>query len=645
MRQHLLVAALFPLLACTPEGEVMPRPQGPDITELSHLVTTRAQAGAIALTVTRELHNERAAYTELSHVITVPSGAVVTGLRVGAEGGSLLDTESALARWAELISPGDDEPTTSGKLTWLSDGELELELFGIPPGATVSIAYDLQLPADTEDGLWRFDYPIEAGDDWALAHPTVELAATSGLTEEDEGGLHVRLPRAPIDHLDGKWALYPFGTGRTLWRLELDASPVLERAPVHASVVFVVDASHSEGDDGIAAQLELIAPYLLNAPDADVEIVVYRRFAERLFGRFVPASQVASALEHVHLTPANGSNLDLGAALAADALNGRAGPSRIVIFTDELLREGFTNDGALAALSKAPPDTVVHVVSRYGTGAGTPLDLQRNDEAPLAPIATASGGVFFTVNGEVKELLEGVRTLSTLVRPTRIDALQIDAEGLEIEHPTEFLEGATLRATALAEHPPREVTVRGKIWGRDVVQVLHVDAALTSALPALAIGQSDIERELTDDEVRVAANASGAVSRVTALLAARETARASNIGTARIALTGHGGGSFGCSCGGSFGTSSSCGGFFRGGKPPDYDGALRELLGPGLAACANGTPLTGRLHLEATGDELVDVTTSGLPPALAACVTEVAWAVRLTSLFSSSRSYELDLGR
>jgi hypothetical protein len=407
-------------------------------------------------------------------------------------------------------------------------------------------------------------------------------------------------------------------------------------------VVFVVDASHSQGPAGIAAQLEVIAPYLLQVPDAQVEVVVYRRFAERLFGRFVTATDFAAALHAVpaeRLAPGNGSNLELGAALAAQVLEGSASPSRVVLFTDEELREGFTNEAALEALKRAPKDTVVHVVSRSGFSDGE-LSERRNDEDPLSPIAKASGGVFFELSGHPVDLLQGTRTMTPLVRPTRIDALEIDSALLTIDHPSEFVEGATLRATAIDAEPPREIKVRGLIWGRPFERVVTADATLTRALPALAIGLGDIESQLSDDEVRVAAQAAGAVSRVTSLLAARESAGASTIG--RTLTLGVGQSMWGCGCGGSFGTTSSCGGFFRGGPQPDYDEALRGLLGAGLTGCGAGG---GHLHLEATGDEIVDVELTGLSPTVATCVTELVWGARLTSIFAHHRSYELDLQR
>ena len=80
---------------------------------------------------------------------------------------------------------------------------------------------------------------------------------------------------------------------------------------IERNVVFAIDASHSEGPEGIAAQLELIEPYLANVPDAQVELVICRRHAERLFGRFVPASDVARLLASTQaerLAPGNGSN-------------------------------------------------------------------------------------------------------------------------------------------------------------------------------------------------------------------------------------------------------------------------------------------------------------------------------------------------
>ncbi len=60
--------------------------------------------------------------------------------------------------------------------------------------------------------------------------------------------------------------------------------------------MFVVDASKSNAM-GLDGQLTIIRSVLKNAPTAKAEVVVYRRHATRLFGRFANAIDVDALLK------------------------------------------------------------------------------------------------------------------------------------------------------------------------------------------------------------------------------------------------------------------------------------------------------------------------------------------------------------
>jgi hypothetical protein len=61
-------------------------------------------------------------------------------------------------------------------------------------------------------------------------------------------------------------------------RLEVDVALQLSKLPVRAQVVFVVDASYSVGD-ALAAELEIACACARVVPDAEIELVAYRRAA------------------------------------------------------------------------------------------------------------------------------------------------------------------------------------------------------------------------------------------------------------------------------------------------------------------------------------------------------------------------------
>jgi hypothetical protein len=639
MRTFLVAASVASLLGCS-EADLDRLPlDAAAISELTHAVTVRMHRGSLILTVKREFRNDTGTYRELTQPLGLPDGAIVTSFRVGTEA-VLLGAEDATTRWSELTSPGAAAPTTSAILEWSSSGELTLGLFGVSPFATLPVEYDIQLPPSYEAGGWAFVYPR---DDAAGAAPSFDLTRTPGASVD---GTTVRLPRAPIDHTDAKWALYRLGSDRTMWRFELDAAQILEPAPVRPNVVFVIDASHSQRAEGIAAQLQLLEPYLSHVPDAQVEIILYRRFAERLFNRFIPASDVARMLASTppeRLKPGNGSNLDLGARLAAEALAQVGGVGRIILFTDEELRDDFSSAATISDLQQAPRDTVVHLVARdrhCGTGE---LTEERVEGDPLGLVAAASGGVFLRISGQPGA--QAPATMLSLVRPTRIDDFQVEAKGLDtdrLDAPATLLEGDTLRFTAIASRPPTEVTVTGKIWAREYRKVVPIDPDLSQWMPGLAIGLSEVESQLSDDEVLTAARTTQAVSRMTSYLAAQPMAGASTIGALDGDLVDHGFGSMGCG-----GTSTStCGGGFRlAQRPPDLVPLLRRLMSEGIAACAQTHGVDapeGSVTIEATDDEVVSVQTTAASGPLAACLAEVAWSVRLTEAFARHRTYVVD---
>ena len=654
MRKLPLAVVLFWVVACSPEGLAGLQPAGTSATvnELSHSVGVRFDTGVARLKVKRQLRNDSQDFQSLTHHLELPGGAIATGLSVGTDGrfpqpATLTGSEDATARWDLLTGPGNAVPSTLGLLEWSSGGGLDLQVFGLAPGSTVSVEYDVELSPDYAAGELQFDYPRElesAG--WIAPHFEVAVGALTEVVAEGEPTeyrLHQRTRTGPI--ADVRWATYPIDIDRTLWRLEVDAAPELEHAPVRPHVVFVVDGSHSEGTEGIAAQLELIAPYLENARDAQVEIVIYRRFAERLFGRFEPAHEVArliASIPQARLAPGNGSNLELGAGLAAQALAQAGGVSRMVIFTDEALRDGFSNEVTVNALAAAPGDTVVHVVAR-GATTGHELSEHRDDEAPLAAVAAARGGIFLRVDGHAENPVLSADTLLGLVRPIRIDSFSVEAKGVPDDQlfvEPQLREGSAVRQSAICAQPPTEITLTGKIWARDFRRVVSVDPALSNRLPGIAVGDDLLRNQLDDDELRTVAFASHAVSPVTSYLAVPADAAPSTIGVS-AAFAGFGLSDMGCGgCGG----STTCGwGSTRRGF--DLDALLRALLVPGVAACnlRHGDTSIASLRLEATGDEVVAVEVTSPSVGLTDCITEAAWAIRLPPEFVSHRSYAVAL--
>ncbi len=651
-----LVALAVLMAGCGPDESSGARGT---LFESSHTVTLRSFDGSARLEVSRQFRNETNEPRSLTRTISVPRGAVVTSLRLGRGAAPLtrapLSTEEQVAAdWERLTGAGDAAPSLAnptqaapslanptqaapslanptqsapsliGKLDWEYDDTLRLELFGLLPHETVTVEYDVSVEPDYSAGVLAFTYPPQ---DESEVTPRFERADVEATDE----GFVVRRQHFTDSIADVRWATSPVDTNRTLWRLEVDVAPELAPLPIAPNVVFVLDASHSQGPDGIAAQLELLPPYLANTPDARVEVVVTRRFAERLFGAFVPVKEVPSLLERnaQRLEPGNGSNLDEGAALAARAVAEMSGPGRIVLFSDRRLRTTFSAETTRAALALTPRDTVVHLVDR-APPRGRELEVLRDDEDSLNALVEPSGGLLVRVVGAVSE--GAAKELGGLVRPMRLDDVHVEAPGLEVIVDGELEQGATLRVHGVDARPPDVVTVSGMLWRREFRKVVGVDAFLAQRLPAVAVGEPELRLELSDDELRSVAFLSQAVSPVTGYLAAPPGAGPTPAGTvlgSQVSST---------RCTGGLGSTSFSGCRLGIGKSV---GALEAELARRLAevrgTCEARLQTTSHAQVvvEVTSDEIVDVAVLRELPPMADCVSEGVWALRLGPEFRS----------
>lgn len=531
-----------------------------------------------------------------------------------------------------------------------------LEVFGGDGGADNDVrgTYALTLaPGTPIAGTWRLVLSDHARLDtgtltsWRLAFGDGKRLAQSAddvpvfvpdAPEGDADSGQVRLEIGPpvIDTMAGRLGRVVASSKHAFARIEVDVAPTLRPLPTRPQVVFAVDASVSQGDDGVEGQLALVEGYLRHVPDAEVEVVVYRRRAVRLWNRFVPAAQVPAALAEARkagrFTLGNGSALDEGARLAVAALARRTGPLRLVVTTDDRLRDRWRNDDGLAALATLPAAAIVHVVDT--SGHGDEVRLTRDDTLRLAPLALAHRGIGATVTG----LDSGDKQLAArvlgLVRPVRIDNVAVVGLPAEVTSdlsiPAALDEGVGLRLVAKLADAPKTVEVTGMIWGDKFRRVLQADAAFSRAAAAWVFGEDD-HHDLSDAEMMTVALQGPAVSPVTSYLATEPGVRPSVIG-----LEEHGTGS-GAGYGIGLGSLGTIG---HGGRtPPDP----APLLRPGVDACvARHRPATGwsvSLELDTTSREIVDVVPGlGAETPVGACVIEAAWAVALPAAFSDRRA-------
>jgi subtilisin-like proprotein convertase family protein len=537
-------------------------------------------------------------------------------------------------------------------------GDLRVELI-TPQGAAVvlhdrtggttnnlRLARDVALPAHTTAaGTWRLIVSDHAGldtgslDSWSLDVGDTRLAATD---------TPVFIPDAPETASDAGVAAiavaapdaqptWTVRVGRAVasdhhafTRLEIDAARELVPTPHRAQLVFVVDASYSVGAAGLAAQLAVVRSYVGQLPDAEVEVVAYRRRADRVFGRFVPAAdlakQLAAATARGALALGNGSSLDDGAKLAASLIGARAGARRVVLLTDELTRTALTPAAAVAALAALPRDVIVHVVVPRLDGDDR-VSLVRRDDADLAALATAHHGIYADLDGapaEPTKQLEPV--VLELVRPTRIDHLAVtgltdDADSPQV--PELLHEGDGVRAMWLRPTAPSHLVVTGRLWSDPIRADVAASAVFSQQTAALVFG-ADADSDLSEDEQLHLAFAGRAVSRVTSYVAAEPGTRPSPIGL-DFGRSGFGVGGGGAGYGAGYGDG-------RGRPPLD----LKQLVD--ADACLDQLPAADVvLGVETTRDEIVDVAIEGVASPLAGCLVEAVWRTRLDDRFALDR--------
>ncbi len=247
--------------------------------------------------------------------------------------------------------------------------------------------------------------------------------------------------------------------------------------------------------------------------------------------------------------------------------------------------------------------------------------LERKDDSPMAPLATRHHGIYVDVRGfPVKTIKSLVPTALELVRPTRIEF--VSAPGFELESPT-LHEGAGVRLMFDKTSAPTKVTLTGKLWSDPVRREVTVTTPFSMQTAAFVFG-ADAHQELTPAEMMRVAMFGRAVSPVTSYVAAEPGVRPSTIGFphSRFGTTGHG--------------SGSGSGYGRGGSRTKLDFAKLVDTASCVAKVQPTTAWEVELSVETTKDEVADVEIAQ-PSAMATCLAEVVWALRL-----DRRQFDLD---
>ncbi|MBA3538172.1 MAG: protein kinase [Deltaproteobacteria bacterium] len=501
--------------------------------------------------------------------------------------------------------------------------------------------FPVTLPEPTKGaGTWRLVVSDHVGldngsiDKWELTLDTTKLAATdtpvfipdAPENASDAGLAAISVAAPPIAMLATRLGKVVASDKHAFTRLEIDVASQLVPLPKRAQVVFAVDASFSGTPEMIEAQLAIIRTYTSHVPDAEVEIIAYRRVAKRVFGRFVPVKELAKAIDDARRAGAfelgNGSALDAAAQLAITTLASRKGPRRLVITTDRLVRSRLTPQLALATLAKLPKDVVVHTVAPILDHSDR-VTLTREDADPLAPLATRHHGIFVDLGGMPSKTDKDLAPIVLeLVRPTRIEKLAV-SDGIKLD--TDVLrEGDGIRFFKGARTAPGRVVLTGVLWSDPIRREVSANDAFSRSAAASVFGEDEYHA-LSEAEQMTVAMMGRAVSPVTSYVAFEPGTRPSTIG-----LLGHGSGT-----GSGYGVGGGHGGRYGTSAPPD----LRTLIDVKSCVALHKPAGTWRVTLavETTRTEIVDVqVTAGAGP-LASCFAETTWSVALPQSFVAQR--------
>lgn len=604
--------------------------------EVEHRVEGRLEGDHVHLSVYRTLRNPASRYIEQRHGFTLPRGGTVHGFALQAQGkwteGLLLPTSEAERRYEALRRRGTAAPRTIASLTGYGDG-VELLLWNVPPRSSVTVRYDVRIRVAHGRGRGSFTYPQP----WDEQEPTPSLTLAPPHPDADvriEPGdsallkpIEVSWKAWPFDGIDARAGLAPWGTG-TLGFLQVRAGRLSE-APSRARVLFVVDASHSVGTRGVTDQLARAGNYLQLLPDAVAEVILFRRSAERLFGRFIPASDWKAALAAVpatRLETGNGSHLDEGLRLTQQVLAEGSGPARVLALTDGRLRQAF--EPVPPAPSTSAPEVAIHLLEISGRGGYVPPH-----EKLSGPLVREACGT---------RLPSYEQNLEPLVRPVRWEQVHVeDEQGTRLKELEALGEGDGFQTWLPSPQTPlRQLVLRGTRWGCPSFIPVELAPALSEDLGRTAYGwnvsRHEVGREKDEpppsEAIKLLSKTGDWVSPQRAFLAAPLEAGPSSART-RALPEGMTGGVVGGVTGGII--SCPIGGPRQRSDSPRYGEELTRLLQPVFSTCSpegGGTSL--QVRVETTGHEVVDVEVGDADSETqATCVREAVWALQLPSLF------------
>jgi hypothetical protein len=657
-------------LAWSPAAQAQnPIPASTTIDEQVHEVEIEVAREGATVRVTRSLFNPTLFHARVDLPVELPCEATVDEIRIeerGANGASqwrmaeLLDPDDANARFdayylADGVAPDQMAGDSNTALLVTRDDwacDVDVSIWPIPPVAQRTFAYRVFIPSVYDEGRYTIELPSFANygltPELKLAGLTdAELLATVDNLELDSEGTTLdgarshTLVLSPSDpgrgqvravDLDVHALVHNTPTAAAklaadagelprMLEAELAAPATLAQLPPVRRAVVLLDASHSVSDYDREQLQNFGAAYFeaLAKTDARVEVLLFDREVRRVYHDFVPAAWGADDLGKLEIEIRNGSEVgeavDYARALLAEPSE-VSGADWIIVLSDLYLRSDFD----VTAEREAADDSAVrlHVVRELGSGDDFGPAVA---DDPWTAVARAAGGMAWETDG-------GFAWADELVSPKYIWNLRLELELENGSHRSEpldhWLEAGRRREWSDYAHAgPAMVHAAfvGEVWGQRRAWTASPDP-IEGQRTAAALATHDPASQLSDAVRTALAFHAGVVSPFSSAWALAQFEGAAPAPAFGYGIGGCGGGSFGSStrCGGA--RSSHCGGLW---SPVGFDVLAQQALDH----C--GTRDAGQLEFETTDLEIVAVTSAHR------CMTEQTWATDIASTDSYGR--------
>lgn len=453
-------------------------------------------------------------YAMSTVTLMVPDRAVATSIVVNAPDGvhrlDLVEAEKARAQFSAIND-------TFGEKRWamlVEANSVSLDLsFAAPHAATFTVDIDYAMPTC----YYRDARHVQLLDDWrgsisphlrSRFGKSPELDRACNRDDSDSDELWISFPtgelarRAPgIDRVGANAARVDLGDAH-IARLELMLAKQLGEAPRDLATAILVDGSRSMTPAQVEAQRELVRAYVRAAGETQVQLISYARTARALLPSWTTARTAIPRIERelAAVAPRNGSHVDVAFVEAARWLAQVQGTRRVVLVTDARLSRRL--DATLETLAKLlPANTLVHVVTVDETS-----QLVRESDTNTAKLAEGTGGIA-ALSGIPEQPLDA----TMLVRPIRIDALEITAPGwkrfretLETTCENTLDEGMGCTWWGEGEAVAGPLAIEGMIWGKRITRIVTPDGSRGVELARELVNMRVLDDDASDRAERVA---------------------------------------------------------------------------------------------------------------------------------------------